>query len=67
MLRELINSLKNYRTTLIGMGLAVGLYLQSVGTEWPTGPGGWAAMAVSIGVIALGVAAKDGATGSAPK
>ena len=61
-----MQSLMNYRTTALGIALGVALYLQQVGTEWPTGPGGWAALVVGALVVALGVAAKDGETGSAP-
>ena len=62
----MMKSLMNYRTTATGVILAVALYLQTIGAEWPTTPQTWAALAVSLIVVAFGAFQKDGATGSAP-
>ena len=62
----MMQSLMNYRTTAIGIVLAVAMYLQTIGADWPTTPQAWAAMIVSLIVVGLGAASKDGATGSAP-
>jgi len=62
-----MQSLMNYRTTIIGVAFAVLTYWAGIGAQLPETSADWFAFAVATGLAALGVLAKDGATGSAPK
>lgn len=61
-----MSELFNYRTTILGALLAVLTYVSSVGTELPDTGGEWLQFFVSMTLAALGVVAKDAATGSKP-
>lgn len=61
-----MSELFNYRTTILGALLAVLTYVASVGTELPDTGGEWLQFFVSMTLAALGVVAKDAATGSKP-
>jgi hypothetical protein len=58
--------LSNKWTTALATLVAVLLYLQNVGTEFPTTKEGWFQFGVSLALVALGVITKDATTGSRP-
>lgn len=62
----MITDLMNYRTTIVGVLLAVLTYVSSVGTELPDTGGEWLQFFVSMSLAALGVLAKDANVGSKP-
>lgn len=60
-------SVRNLQTTLAGLLAAPLLYLAAVGWALPETKQEWAAFVGSVLIGWLGITAKDGATGSAPK
>lgn len=61
-----MQSLANWKTSAVGIGIAVLTYWSQVGANLPQTRGDWFAFGVATGLAALGVLAKDGSTGSAP-
>lgn len=62
----IMSGLANYRTTIIGVLLAVFMYWQNVGLQLPDSREAWFQFVVSTFLAALGVVAKDTTTGSQP-
>lgn len=61
---NVVKAASNWRTSAVGIGLAVLTYWSSIGTKLPENQAEWFAFAVATGLAALGVLSKDGATGS---
>jgi hypothetical protein len=57
----------NWWTTLIGIGGGIFYYLGNSGVTQPTNKQEWINLGVGVAMAALGYAAKDATTGSAPK
>ena len=58
--------LGNWQTTLFGVLAGVLNYFVSLGPNLPTTPAEWGMALLSALMVALGIAAKDAKTGSAP-
>ena len=65
-MNNMMKSVGNLRTTIVGVLLAILTYWSQIGTKLPQNKGEWFAFLVATGMAALGVLAKDGATGSSP-
>lgn len=65
-MNEIYADLRNYRTTILGVTLAVLTYVSGVGAELPDTGAEWLQFFVSMALAALGVVAKDAAVGSKP-
>lgn len=61
------SGLKNSHTTVIGVIVAICTYISQVGGNLPQTKGDWLSFLASLGMVALGVLAKDARTGSQPK
>lgn len=62
-----MKALGNWRTSAIGVALAVLTYWHQVGGKLPATADEWFGFGVATLLAALGVLAKDGATGSPPE
>lgn len=51
--------MKNWKTTLIGLGVAIGNAVLSGGFVKPEGGVDWKSILVSVGFLGLGAVAKD--------
>ena len=61
-----MKAIKNWWTTLAGLAAGLFYYIQTCGCTIPTTMAEFKVFAVAASIAALGAAAKDGKTGSAP-
>jgi cytochrome b561 len=58
---------KNWWTTVIGLITGISTYLGGTGAKMPQNRAEWTNWTMSLGIVLLGLAAKDATTGSKPR
>lgn len=66
-MEQLLTMLGNWKTSLVGLAIAVTTYEMGVGNKIPETKQEWANAAFGVMALLLGLAAKDATTGSKPK